>query len=188
MSYPARLVSLERFVLKETRIELPPTWRFYPARLVRLERFVFKETTHTAVPHVDSLSGATWVVTISRLRQFFLTESESMFIGRFSWHPALCDFQLQRCVPQDLQWGWLAPSTAKQLHSSGHTVQSLMAHGPRDNPQKIKKAGRHIVSSLNFGNFARNIYTRNLTFISWRPQILLPTKSWWTAWLTTTSS
>ena len=54
-----------RFVLKETRIELPPTWRFHPARLVKLERFVFKETTHTAVPHVDSLSGATWVVTIS---------------------------------------------------------------------------------------------------------------------------
>ena len=51
--------SLERFVLKETRIELPPIWRFYPARLVRLERFVVKETTHTAVPHVDSLSGAT---------------------------------------------------------------------------------------------------------------------------------
>ena len=65
MFYPARLVRLERFVLKETRIELPPTWRFYPARLVRLERFVLKETTHTAVPHVDSLSGATWVVTIS---------------------------------------------------------------------------------------------------------------------------
>ena len=32
--------------------------------------------------------------------------------------------------------------------------------------QKNKKAGQHIVSSLNFGNFARNIYTRNLTFIS----------------------
>ena len=57
--YPAKLVRLERFVLKETRIELPPTWRFYPARLVRLERFVFKETTHTAVPHVDLLSRAT---------------------------------------------------------------------------------------------------------------------------------
>ena len=52
--YSARLVRLERFVLKETRIELPPTWRFYPARLVRLERFVLKETTHTAVPHVAS--------------------------------------------------------------------------------------------------------------------------------------
>ena len=63
--YSARLVRFERFVLKETRIELPPTWRFYPARLVRFERLVFKETTHTAVPHVDLLSRATWVVTIS---------------------------------------------------------------------------------------------------------------------------
>ena len=52
-------VRLERFVLKETRIELPPTWRCYPARLGRLERFVLKETTHTAVPHVGSHSGAT---------------------------------------------------------------------------------------------------------------------------------
>ena len=52
-------------MLKETRIGLPPTWGFYPARLGRLERFVFKEITHTAVPHVDSLSGTTWVVTIS---------------------------------------------------------------------------------------------------------------------------
>ena len=68
-STPARLVRLERFVLKETRIELPPTWRFYPARLVRFERFVFKETTHTAVPHVDLLSRATWVVTISSSRE-----------------------------------------------------------------------------------------------------------------------
>ena len=49
--------------VKETRIELPPTWRCYPARLVRLERFVLKEKTHTAVPHVASHSGATWVVT-----------------------------------------------------------------------------------------------------------------------------
>ena len=63
--YPAKLVRLERFVLKETRIELPPTWRFYPARLGKLERFVFKETTHTAVPHVDLQSRTALVVTIS---------------------------------------------------------------------------------------------------------------------------
>ena len=59
--YPARLVRFERFVFKETRIELPSTWRFYPARLERFERFVLKETTHTAVPHVASQSGTTWV-------------------------------------------------------------------------------------------------------------------------------
>ena len=72
-------VRLERFVLKETRIELPPTWRFYPARLVRLERFVFKETTHTAVPHVDLLSGATWVVTLNVKSNNFRTKTFNIF-------------------------------------------------------------------------------------------------------------
>ena len=58
---PRAISKIRKIRVKETRIELPSTCRFYPARLVRLERFVLKETTHTAVPHVDSLSVATRV-------------------------------------------------------------------------------------------------------------------------------
>ena len=56
-----------------------PTWRFYLARLVRFERFVFKETTHTAVPHVDSLSGTTWVVTRNVKSKFFRAKTFNIF-------------------------------------------------------------------------------------------------------------
>ena len=66
-------------MLKETRIELPPTWRFYPARLVRLERFVLKETTHFAEPHVDSLSRTTWVVTRNVKSDFFRAKTFNIF-------------------------------------------------------------------------------------------------------------
>ena len=39
-SLPRAISKIRKIRVKETRIELPPTWRFYPARLVRLERFV----------------------------------------------------------------------------------------------------------------------------------------------------
>ena len=50
-SLPRSISEIRKIRVNETRIELPPTWRFYPARLGKLERFVLKETTHTAVPH-----------------------------------------------------------------------------------------------------------------------------------------
>ena len=78
-SLPRSISKIRKIRVKETRIELSPTWRFYPARLVRFERFVFKETTHTAVPHVDLLSRATRVVTRNVKSDFFRAKFFNIF-------------------------------------------------------------------------------------------------------------
>ena len=78
-SLPRSISKIRKIRVKETRIELPPTWRFNPARLVRLERFVFKEKTHTAVPHVASLPGATWEVTPNVKSNFFRAKTFNIF-------------------------------------------------------------------------------------------------------------
>ena len=122
-------------MLKETRIELPPIWRLYPARLVRFERFVFKETTQTAVPHVDSLAGATWVVTISGNYSSVFCPNKPVWLGtNCRWNDAVCaprsGAPTSRIAPQ-LSSRVLAESSVKTGLQESAAIITFQAQSPK---------------------------------------------------------